>query len=311
MSEDLWRSLLTWYAEQKRDLPWRHTRDPYAILVAETMLQQTGVDRVIPKYEAFLHSLPTLESLASAPPSLVIRLWSGLGYNRRAVRLQQAARRAVERWGHLLGDVNDLLSLPGIGPYTARAVACFAFDAQVPVCDTNVQRVLTRLFVGPENGVPRLSQQRTLALAESVLPPGRAYEWNQALMDLGATICTAYTPLCLLCPVGLLCCSFPLIKERGNARDRAVADERPRWKTQPFHDSRRYYRGRIVEALRRVASGGRLSLAELGTLVKNGYTEADRAWLLALVQKLEREELAAVKAGNGEDMTQVTVSLAE
>ncbi len=307
MHEDLWHSLLAWYDEHKRDLPWRHTRDPYAILVAETMLQQTGVERVIPKYRLFLESLPTLESLAGASPSSVIRLWSGLGYNRRAVWMQEAARQALLRWGGLPQAVPDLLSLPGIGPYTARAVACFAFDAQVAVCDTNVRRVLTRLLLDPDQRATRQPGAKMLALAAMVLPPGRAYRWNQALMDLGATVCAAHEPFCLLCPLASRCRSFPLQRERRGAR--AIAEDRPRWKTEPFQTSRRYYRGRIVEALRHVREGESVSLAQLGYLVKKDYTNSDAPWLLELVRDLQSEGLVSVSLADDQDPVSALVSL--
>lgn len=138
---DLQTALLTWFAENARDLPWRRTRDPYRVLVSEVMLQQTQVDRVIPKYEAFLAAFPTVEALAAAPTAEVIRLWAGLGYNRRAVNLQRAARAVVEERGGLFPhEVEELLRLPGIGPYTAGAVACFAFEQDVAFVDTNIRR---------------------------------------------------------------------------------------------------------------------------------------------------------------------------
>ena len=295
MSDALWFSLLEWYARNGRDLPWRHTRDPYAILVSETMLQQTGVERVIPKYHAFLSALPTLQALAAAPTAGVIRLWAGLGYNRRAVWLQRAAQEALQRWGGLPGSVDDLLSLPGIGPYTARAVACFAFGVKTAVSDVNVRRVLTRVLQGEEKRDP--SPAAALALAESVLPPGRAYDWNQALMDLGATICTDAAPRCLICPLQAQCKAFPLTQtpERGG---NAIAEDRPRWKEEPFVGSRRYYRGRIVDALRALRPGEALSLVELGPQIKPGFTESDAPWLRTLVEDLAGDGLARI-AGDG------------
>src|SRR5581483_4865161 len=144
-------ALLEWFAAAGRDLPWRHTRDPYRIMVSEIMLQQTQVDRVIPKYHAFLAAFPTLEALAAAPTAEVIRAWSGLGYNRRAVNMQRTARAVLEEHGgQFPRDLPALLRLPGIGPYTAGAIACFAFEQDVGFMDTNIRRVVQRLFVGPE-----------------------------------------------------------------------------------------------------------------------------------------------------------------
>jgi A/G-specific adenine glycosylase len=144
------QALMNWFSEAARDLPWRRTRDPYRIMVAEVMLQQTQVDRVLPKYEAFITHFPTLQALADASTAEVIRLWSGLGYNRRAVNLQRAAREIVERFdGVFPRDVAVLLTLPGIGPYTAGAIACFAFEQDVAFMDTNIRRVIRRALTGP------------------------------------------------------------------------------------------------------------------------------------------------------------------
>src|SRR5256714_12150091 len=203
--------LLLWFAAQGRDLPWRHTRDPYAILVAEIMLQQTGVERVLPKYEAGLARFPTLHALAAAPRSEVIRLWSGLGYNSRAVRLHDVARQVVDRHGgHLPETMEGLLKLKGIGRYTAGAVACFAHEQDLAFVDTNIRRVLGRIFLGPAGDDLSLPEKGLRELAEQVLPRGRAWAWHQALMDLGATVCTDATPACLVGPLQGLCrAAFP------------------------------------------------------------------------------------------------------
>ena len=181
-------ALLAWFAENGRDLPWRRTRDPYAILVSEVMLQQTRVARVLERYPAWLERWPTPASLASAPAADVLRAWSGLGYNRRALNLQNAARRVVEL-GEFPREIAELERLPGIGPYTARAIACFAFGAEVTALDTNVRRVL----------------ERSLGTSDVQPPPGRAWDWNQALFDLGAQVCLARVPRCDRCPLAALC----------------------------------------------------------------------------------------------------------
>ena len=196
-----WRALLAWYAADGRAaLPWRHTRDPYAVLVSEVMLQQTQVERVLPKYRAFLEQFPSLADLAAAPVAEVIRAWAGLGYNMRAVRLHEIACQAVERYGGTLpGSLDELLQLKGIGRYTAGAVACFAFGLPVATVDTNIRRVLWRVFRGVEPAVwPADSafQRQMLEVADWALPPDHAYDWQQALMDLGATVCLARRPLC-------------------------------------------------------------------------------------------------------------------
>lgn len=276
--------ILAWYARSGRDLPWRHTRDPYAILVAEVMLQQTGVDRVLPKYAEFFAAFPTLEALAAAPRADVIRRWSPLGYNLRAVRLHEIAQAAVRDFGgRLPADREALRQLKGIGEYTAGAIACFAFGDHRPFLDTNIRRVLGRIFLGGEP--PRnVSGERTArSIAGRANPPDRAYDWHQALMDLGATICRAAAPACLICPVRDLC--------RYAAGDRAetVSPARPRAAAEAFVGSSRYYRGRVVERLRSIE--GSLDLDAIGTAVKPDYSAADREWLAGLMGRLERDGL--------------------
>jgi A/G-specific adenine glycosylase len=237
--------LLEWYAASARDLPWRRTRDPYAILVAEIMLQQTQVDRVIPKWLAWLERFPTLADLATASRADAIRAWQGLGYNLRAVRLHAiAVQAAADCGGELPRDVPGLLRLKGIGRYTAGAVACFAYEQPVAMVDTNVRRVLSRVFGWPGSAVDDL--------AESVLPASAAYAWNQALMDLGATLCRARRPLCLACPL-VVDCGGPGAPARS-----------PGAATGQFTGSRRYHRGRIIQRLRELPAGQALPLSEFG-----------------------------------------------
>lgn len=195
------RDLLAWYAANGRDLPWRRTRDPYPILVSEVMLQQTQVPRVVPRYLEWLERWPTVEALAAAPRADVIRAWQGLGYNRRAVNLHRAAQRvAADGWPE------DLTELPGIGPYTAGAVASFAYEKPVPAVDTNVSRVLRRVFLGT-NGRGSTYIRRIWALASRLVPKNgkRAWKFNQAVMELGALICVARRPRCAVCPVRTVC----------------------------------------------------------------------------------------------------------
>jgi A/G-specific adenine glycosylase len=200
--------LLAWYAKHGRDLPWRRTRVPYRVLVSEIMLQQTQVERVIPKYRQFLRRYPTLADLAAADVREVRDLWYPLGYNVRPVRLHAIARETMARYGGRLPDeVESLRELPGIGRYTAGAVLSFAFGRDVAVLDTNVRRVLGRVFLGPRR-VARLRGDRALwDLAERLVPAGRGYDFNQALMDFGATWCTPRRPRCALCPMRRFCVS--------------------------------------------------------------------------------------------------------
>jgi len=246
------RELLAWYRQVRRPLPWRATRDPYALLVSEVMLQQTQALRVVPYYERWLSELPDVASLASAPVRLVLELWSGLGYNRRALALQRAALHVTEH-----GWPADLTVLPGVGPYTAAAVSSFAWDAQVAAVDTNVRRVLTR-----REGLDVDVASR----AQSLVPEGQAAEFNQAMMELGATVCRPRNPDCLLCPV-----------QDGCAREIVVPERRGGVR---FEDTDRYARGRVVAALLAgepiPISGERLERALAG-LERDGLIVRDAA----------------------------------
>jgi len=208
------RRLLAWYARHGRDLPWRRTREPYPVLVSEIMLQQTQVDRVIPKYREFLERYPTLEDLAQARAPEVRKTWRPLGYYRRATNLHGIARETVARYdGRLPDDGARLRRMRGIGRYTAGAILAFAHSQDAALVDTNVRRVLGRIFLG-SRGIKRLRGQRAMwALAEYLVPPGRAYDYNQALMDFGATWCTARKPKCPRCPMKAFCRSY----DNGNA----------------------------------------------------------------------------------------------
>jgi A/G-specific adenine glycosylase len=202
------RRLLAWYARHGRDLPWRRTRRPYRVLVSEIMLQQTQVDRVIPKYHEFLRQYPTMRRLAEARPDEVRRLWYPLGYNARPFRLHAIAREAMARYqGRLPRTAEALRALPGIGRYTAGAILAFAYGSDVPVLDTNVRRVLGRVFVGPRRMARLKGENVWWELAGALVPAGRGYDFNQALMDFGATWCTPRRPRCGRCPMRGFCAS--------------------------------------------------------------------------------------------------------
>jgi A/G-specific adenine glycosylase len=200
------RDLLAWYGVHRRNLPWRRTRDPYAIWVSEIMLQQTQVARVINYWRKFTRRFPTVTSLAQASQDEVLALWSGLGYYRRARHLHAAAKMVVDQLGGKMPSaVEDLKCLPGMGEYTAAAVASIAFDRPVPVVDANVVRVLCRVLAlrgDPSRGKVR---QRLQEEAAKLVDPKRPGQYNQAVMELGATVCTATSPKCLICPVSEYC----------------------------------------------------------------------------------------------------------
>jgi A/G-specific adenine glycosylase len=227
-------ALLDWFATAGRDLPWRRTRDPWAVLVAELALQQTQVARVAERWPRLLERFPDPAACAAAPVAEVVRAWAGLGYNRRAVNLHRAAVQVVERHGgRMPGSLADLLALPGVGPYTARAVLAFAFEADVGVLDVNASRVLSRLHGAPVDQ----------ATADGLVPPGRGWAWNQAVLDLGATVCTP-VPDCAACPLAARGCRWA---SEGRAEPDPWVRSRPQSR---FEGSDRQGRGALVDALR-------------------------------------------------------------
>ena len=232
-------TLLAWAEREHRDLPWRVTRDPWAILVSETMLQQTQVDRVVPKYLAFLERFPDPSTCAAAPPAEVVTQWAGLGYNRRAVNLHRAAVQIVDQHADIVpSDLDALLALPGVGPYTARAVLVFAYERDIGVVDTNVGRLLARL------GGRSLGPKQAQTLADHLVPTGRSWAWNQGLFDLGAAVCTKRSPRCGECPV-IAACAWA-----GQGPDPAEGSAATTQRQSRFDGSFRQGRGRLVAALR-------------------------------------------------------------
>jgi A/G-specific adenine glycosylase len=206
MRHPLSKALLVWYGANARDLPWRRTHDPYAIWVSEIMLQQTRVEAVLPYYKRWMARFPDIHTLAAASQEEVLALWEGLGYYSRARHLHRAAQVLVaEHGGRLPETAAELERLPGIGRYTAAAIATFAFGADAIALDGNLRRILSRLFDLPLDPRTPEGERRLLAQAAGLLPRGRASEFNQALMDLGATICTPRSPDCLRCPLAQAC----------------------------------------------------------------------------------------------------------
>ena len=232
--------MLGWGAPRLRDLPWRRTRDPWRILVAEVMLQQTQVPRVTPKWLTFCDAYPTPAACASAPLGEVLRHWQGLGYPRRARNLRDAATMMVERHGGIVpDDLGDLVALPGIGPYTARAVLAFAHERDVAVVDTNIARVLARV------AGRRLTARGVQAAADELVPSGDGWAWNQMLMDLGATVCRP-VPRCEECPLTTSC------TWRTGGRpdpDPAAGSAGVSSRQAPYEGSDRQARGAVLRAL--------------------------------------------------------------
>ncbi|MEE3116233.1 MAG: A/G-specific adenine glycosylase [Actinomycetota bacterium] len=232
--------LLEWGRPRLRDLPWRQTRDPWPVLVAEVMLQQTRVDRVVPRWGRFLDRFPDPAACAEAPVGDVLREWSGLGYNRRAVNLHRCATQVVAmHGGDLPADLDALLALPGIGSYTARAVLAFAFEEDVAVVDTNVARVLAR------RAGRRLTMGGAQALADASVPDEEGWAWNQVMLDLGALVCRARRPRCGECPVSGGCAW------QGSGPDPATGSAGVSGTQSRFEGSDRQGRGRLVAALGR------------------------------------------------------------
>lgn len=203
--------LLRWYRRNKRDLPWRRTRDPYHILVSEIMLHQTQVDRVAPKYEEFLAKYPSVQQLAKADLRELKKTWYPLGYNYRPARLRDIARESIAKYHGKIPDSYDaLIAMEGIGRYTAGAILSFAYRRDHPTLDTNVARVLSRVF-GIRGELAKVrAQKRLWRLAAAVIPRGKGYDFNQAMMDFGAMVCTARRPQCPSCCVKDTCRSYPM-----------------------------------------------------------------------------------------------------
>lgn len=213
MKNDFNRLILVWYRQHARELPWRGHVDAYGIWVSEIMLQQTQVETVIPYFQRWMETFPTLQDLAAADEQRVLNLWEGLGYYSRARNMLKAARLVCEKLnGKIPSTAIELSRLPGIGRYTAAAISSIAFDANEAVLDGNVKRVLARVLCFPKTVNSQDGEKELWGLADDLLPEDSAGDYNQALMDLGATLCTPKKPNCEECPVNSLCCAF----QKGN-----------------------------------------------------------------------------------------------
>jgi A/G-specific adenine glycosylase len=285
-------ALITWYeAHGRAHLPWRTEQTPYAVVVSEFMLQQTQVDRVLPLFLAFLERFPDFAALAAAERSEVVRYWKGLGYNSRAVRLHELARRVVELHHHEMPRNHEQLrALPGVGPYTHAAILAFAFNEPAIAFDTNIRRVVHRLFWGIEHPY-KVEEAAIEAKSAEMLPLGIAREWNAAMMDLGATICTARAPKCLICPLQKFCVASPI--DGAQLADLAKKNAKPpRGQAKlKFEETTRYARGRIIDHLRALPAKERISLLDLHTDLKPQLGTRDEAVIDRIVADLVRDGL--------------------
>jgi A/G-specific adenine glycosylase len=286
-------TLVSWFRENGRDLPWRNTRDPWRILVSEVMLQQIQVKRAVPFYERFTERFPTVESLAASPIAEAIRAWGDLGRYKRIVNLHRASRLIVEEHGgEVPSDPETLAKLPGVGPYTAGAVACFAHEKDVAFADTNMRRALHRLFAGCDLPKPLAKEREILALAERLVPTGGGWEWNQSLMEFGAVVCKARNPACENCPLRENCRARPGIK--------AALAETPRRKGgsgERYEGSNRHYRGKILAELRDSSPDENgIAVRELGVRIRGeDFGERDVPRLYEIVESLEKDGLAVAE----------------
>jgi A/G-specific adenine glycosylase len=272
------RSVLRWFASNGRDLPWRRTRDPWSVLVSEMMLQQTQVGRVMPKYEAFMRRWPTPAALAHARLGDVLTAWSGLGYNRRARHLHEAAAViARDCEGKVPDGIDALEALPGVGRYTARAVASFAFNADVTPCDTNVRRIVLRYFFGGEFAARPPSSDETEEVLTSLLPRGRSRDWHGALMDFGSAICHGRRPACVSCPLSRTCAAAKYFFSRDRPH-RALVRPQSR-----FEGSRRQARGAVLRALAQAGKKGSARRTIAGSQAREDVAD--------IIDRLIREKL--------------------
>ena len=255
------KKIFQWWKVNKRDLPWRHTHDPYKILVSEVMLQQTTVSRVLTKYPVFIKAYPTVKDLANASSGDILRIWKGMGYNRRALYLLQTAKTIHEKYYNKFPISEQLLSkLPGLGKYTARAVLVFAFRKDIAMVDTNIRQILTHFFFHDKPQSEKIIQE----LADQLVPIGKSWEWHQAMMDYGAMNASEWRR-----------------PERSRRMER---------KPTPFKETNRYFRGRIIDLLREKSYKEK-------ELIENLYLEygKDKIFYIDLLKKLEKDGLVVQK----------------
>lgn len=279
------RSLLRWYRANGREFPWRTTTiDPYVVLVSETMLQQTQTSRVAEALPRFLNRYPTVHSLATASNGEIIRQWKGMGYNSRALRLRDAAMAIMrDHNGVIPSSPEVLMSLPGVGPYTSAAIACFAFNKPVVVLDVNVRRVYSRLVQRQTFTTDVEPDDVLIPFATSVIPQRRSAQWHHAMMDLGATICTARAPRCSVCPLADLCPSHDVLLAATRMRK-----SEPAFRGEP----QRIWRGRFIEVLRGQKPHAYIRPARLFALAaQSPLSPHEEEWFTSVLSRLESDGL--------------------
>lgn len=258
--EEFHTYIFSWWETHKRDLPWRHTRDPYHILVSEVMLQQTQVSRVLPKYDEFFRAFPDVFALSHASPAKLLTIWKGLGYNRRALYLKRAAEAVVREYNGIFPiEESQLVKLPGLGRYTARALMVFAFEKDVAMVDTNIRQIITHFFYNDVSQKEKIIED----MADTLVPLGKSWQWHQALMDYG---------------------SLELTKMKR--------PDKPRKASVPFKDSNRYFRGKIVDRLREGQVLESLLIEEFSKQYKK-----QPSFIREIIQKLIKDELVG-QTGN-------------
>lgn len=278
--------LLAWYDKHGRDLPWRHTRDPYRILVSEIMLQQTQVSRGLIFYERWLAVFPDFGTLAKASNADVIRMWSGLGYNRRALALRDIAKQVVK--SGMPSTVPGWLALKGIGPYTSAAISAFAFKQRIIPIDTNIRRVLGRLLFGVTYPQPTIDDKIQRAIDKILPKTGRYYDVPQALFDLATLVCTK-TPSCSTCPLRTVCpAGVKFLSGRVHTPKQSIKKStESRHRNKPHPD--RIYRGRILKL---ITNSKRVAISTIGPAIDTTYDHAlDQTWLLNMIERLAKDRL--------------------
>ncbi len=284
----LQRKIFAWYAHYGRhDLPWRQGDSTlYGVVVAEVMLQQTNVPKVVSKYQIFLQTFPSWQALAGVPQSAVMCAWRGLGYNRRAINLHRCAKIIVDHYdGIVPNDPGQLRALPGIGPYTAHAICAFGYNADCAAVDVNIARLLQRWGM----------REPLQVAAEMLLPAGQSHQWHSALMDFASMVCTKRAPQCITCPLRKICPSYPLSHLDDAYNDNVVKVKRePGRMERGRYIPRRIYRGRIVEALRSQP----LDTKQIGQIIKSDWSVMrDRVWLEEILNSLDRDSFIIRNGG--------------